>query len=393
MVIARRGTLAWLWTAVVLALSAIVAAASPRGIGVDDLAQLTAPTMFTALGAVLVTKTPGNRIAWLFFVIGAGLLIEPFAQARISDPPTDPTILDVFAIAAVDSTFFVFFLVPISLVLFIFPTGRFLGRRWSWAGRVAALISAELVFLTVFADEVGPDNADWMIPNPIGFHPFTSPDGGGAPYVVFGVGLLALLVSGPAAIVVRYRRSDPVTRTQIKWFAYAATMWATVWLYRLISDDRGLASSLATDVATILIPVSIVVAIIRYRLFDIDRLISRTLGYTVVVAVLALLFAGLTALPGVLIGGAGDNGSTSAPPVVVAASTLAVAAAFNPIRRRVIGLVERRFHRARYDAERVIVGFGDRLQDEVDLDRLTRDSVDVVVDTMHPHTIGIWIKE
>lgn len=386
-----RGTVPWIWTAIVLLATAALAANAE--IDVDDLPLVAMPVVFTALGAIIATRSPGNRVAWLFFVVGGGSLIEPIADLRLATAPTDPSIIDVLAIAAVDSSFFVFFLIPIPLLLFVFPTGRFLTRRWSWAGWLAGLMAADILFLTLFADSVGPDNADWTIDNPIGFHHLTFADERGVLILLFGVGLFVLLVGGVVAIAVRYRRSDTITRLQIKWFAYATTFWVAANIYRLISDDRGLVSGLVTGIATLLIPVTIVVAITRYRLFEIDRLISRTVGYAIVVGALAITFVALTALPGLLIGGAGDDGTTESPPLIVAASTLAVAALFNPLRKRVIGWVDRKFNRSRYDAERVVAGFGDRLQDEVDLDRVTNDSIDVVVETMQPQTIGIWVRE
>lgn len=136
------------------------------------------------------------------------------------------------------------------------------------------------------------------------------------------------------------------------------------------------------------LPIAIVLAISRYRLYEIDRIVSRTLAYLLVVAVLVILFAlGVVAIPNLVIG------TGSAPPLVVAASTLAVAALFNPIRRRALRWVDRRFNRSRYDAARVMSAFGETLRHQVDSNGLVEGWVSVVSDTMQPSSVGVWVRD
>ena len=383
LVIPMRRYLPWIWTGVVFAITLVLLVSNDVDSG--DLLFIALPTVYTALGAVIVSHSPGNRIGWLFFAVGAGSLLEPIASPYLESNAGESSVLVVLAYAAVATSFFVFFLIPVPLLQFIFPTGRFLTRRWSWAGWLACLMIVDILFVVLFAEEIHSDHG--TIVNPIGFHALGFENESSPTIAFFGFGLFALLIGGVVAIVERYRRSDAVTRAQIKWFAYTAPFWAAGWIYRVVKDDRGLVTDLVTGAANLLLVVAIVVAITRYRLFDIDRLVSRTVGYAIVVGVLAVTFAGLIALPGLLLGPAEDS------PLAIAASTLAVAALFNPVRKRVVGWIDRRFNRSRYDAERVVAGFGDRLQDEVDLDRVANDSIDVVVDTMQPETIGIWVKE
>lgn len=379
-----RSALAWLWTGFVATATVALVLATPDAVvNIGDALTVTTPTLLTALGVAITTLQPGNRIGWLMFGIGAAMLIEPTALLILSGSRPEPvTILDILAVTGENTSFFVGFIIPLALLLHLFPTGGYLTRRWSWAGWLAAVTSLSFLVDALFSVELHIADADWTVINPIGF---VSPFVETVLRQVAGVGFLTLMVGGILAVVVRYRRSDSVVRSQVRLVALSLIFFIATALYRLLADDRGNASSLIFGFVTVLIPISIAVAIFRYRLFDIDRLISRTVGYATVIGTLALVYiGGAVWLPTRIIG--------EQSPVFVAGSTLAVAALFNPVRRRVLGWVDRRFNRARYDAEQTLTEFAERLKDETDVTQITSDSIAVITQTMQPTSIGVWIR-
>jgi hypothetical protein len=202
--------------------------------------------------------------------------------------------------------------------------------------------------------------------------------------------ILAGIVTGVAALVVRYRRARAGERQQLKWAELGGVTSVTIYLTGdLTTRVPGIEWWLVTLVAAVVFPVTILVAVLRYRLYDIDRLVSRTVSYLALTALLAGVYvAGVVVLGGLarsLTGGGGGD-------LVVAASTLVVAALFVPARRRIQALVDRRFNRDRYDAQRTVEGFGQRLRDEVYLIVLVADLRSAVTSTLQPRTIGVWFR-
>lgn len=372
-----RAILAWSWVGVVLTGTLLVVD------GWNDALLGMAPVLFTVLGAVIATRQPQNRIAWLFLAVGI-FVVVPVLQLRLSDEPPNPVEpLDVLAAGGENFSYFGLILL-LALLLFLFPTGRFLTRRWRWAGWVGAFSLVGFTSTGLFSLEVsgGSSGASWIVPNPYGFIPETLVE---ILITVAGVSMVLLLVIGFIAIVVRYRRSDAVVRAQIKWVALALISVVISILYQLFTNGQGVLSGLLFKLSFLSLPVSIGMAILRYKLFEIDRIISRTVGYTIVVGLLAFAYAvGAVWLPSRMTGGQS--------PVFVAASTLGVAALFNPVRRRVIHAVDHRFYRSRYDAERVLERFGDRLKDQIDIEQIAEDSISVIRDTMQPSSVGVWIR-
>ena len=242
------------------------------------------PVFFAVLGAIIATHQPGNPISWLFIAVGFAFLFEGLGWMVVVDHPEPPSFGDVLALAMVNSGFFIFS-VAAFLVLYIFPTGRFLNRRWSWAGWLAAAVSAEVFFVHLFLEEVGLADfpgQDWVTHNPFGVIPVDLWYDGPL-QVVFGIGLITLFVGVIPAVIVRYLRSSGLVRAQIKWVGFAAGVWVVVFAINLFSPGEGDVFSTLNFIALAMIPVSVVVAITRFRLYDIDRIISRTIGYTVVV--------------------------------------------------------------------------------------------------------------
>jgi hypothetical protein len=343
------------------------------------------PVFFSVLGAIIATHQPGNPISWLFIAVGFAFLFEGLGWIVVVDHPEPPSFGDVLALAMVNSGFFIFS-VAAFLVLYIFPTGRFLSRRWSWAGWLAAALSAEVFFVHFFLMEVGLADfpgQDWVTHNPFGVIPVGLWHDGPL-QVVFGIGLIALFVGAIPAVVVRYLRSSELVRAQIRWVGFAAVIWVILFAVNLFSPGEGDVFSTLNFLALAMIPVSVVVAITRYRLYDIDRIISRTVGYTVVVALLGVVYAfGAVWLPSRMLG--------RQPPVFVAASTLMVVALFNWVRRPFLARIDRHFNRSHYNFEKVIDSFARQLRNETDTTRLTEQILHVASENLHPATIGIWV--
>lgn len=242
----------------------------------------------------------------------------------------------------------------------------------------------------VFAEGWGPPNDDyiWLIDNPIGFIPNSFWEG------LFGaiwmLGLLTLSLGGFVAMTVRFRRSGLVERTQIKWVLCAALVFALTYAASLVvnwfggSFGDGLLGFLFVF-SIALIPISITAAITRYRLFEIDRIISRTLSYAAVVIVLGALFLGMVTLVTALL--------PTQNSLAVAGATLVVAALFNPIRRRIQYAVDRRFNRSGYRAEELSEQFNARLRESLTTDELIDVWGETVNEALKPSATGIWIRD
>lgn len=395
----RWNSLLWVWSmaVVVLTLSILFSEGMSHPRGESPLAlpmYVMLPGLFTVLGTAIAVRQPGNRIAYLFLFMGLCLLVSVWADFQVGlSAPSDPTVLDALAVVWFDAGFQLGIFIPLGLLLHIFPTGRVLSRRWRWAWWAAGVCALVSLFAELSVTEVSPNLQpglpEWWIPNPIGFTD-TGTMGHPTYAVVIGLTFLPLLFGGVASIILRYRRSDAQVRAQVRWVVFALMLMVVVGLGPTFVGYYGANIFLALA----LIPASVTIAIARYRLFDIDRLISRTVGYAIVIGLLAALFALVTTLPGLLVGGFDSEGeAASAPPLLVAASTLAVAVLFNPVRQRVLGWVDRRFNRSRYDAELVVEQFGERLRDETDLENIAEEAVAAILTTLEPSSVGLWVRD
>ena len=358
--------------------------------GSSGLFAITAGTV----GAVVSVRRPDNRVGWLFGAIG--LLFA--AQAFINEY----TIAAILAIPGelpgmpgVAWLLTWVWVVPVALALIflplVFPTGRLLSPRWRpavWFGIVATV-----AFSAVCSIAPGQIQQARFVDNP--FQPFLlKPDQVG---IIFVLGVLPITIAVGLAItslVRRFRAADDVARRQIKWFALAATIAGvtdTLYYVSYVASP----SPVLTKVLEILVvvtllglPIAAGLAILRYRLYDIDRIISRTIAYGLVSALLVVTYAAIIlVLQGPL--GAVLGGDT----ISVALSTLVVAALFQPLRRRVKGLVDRRFDRARFDADRTTAAFSERLRDEVDIAAVTTDLDATIRAALKPTSLGLWLRE
>ena len=199
---------------------------------------------------------------------------------------------------------------------------------------------------------------------------------------------IVVIVLGALSLIWRYRKASGVERGQLKWVAFALVAALLGLVFMLVSELLGFEGDLVGLVPWLVaglgFPIAVAIAILRYRLYDIDRLISRTVSYAIVAAVLVAVYAGFAVALGAVVGQ--EN------PLAVAGATLAAAALFTPVRRKVQGFVERRFDRSRYDAGRVVDEFASRLRSEVDLDGLTDDLTRVVGRTLRPATVRLWLR-
>jgi hypothetical protein len=344
---------------------------------------------FSVVGAVVAQHQPRNPIGWLFAALAAveGWSTLSYGYAWYS--------LAVAALPA--ATYAAWFttwasvLAPgfIALCFLLFPDGRLLSPRWRFATWFSLGLMAPVV--ARFALVPGPLADFPAVPNPFGvaaLEPLL-----GLPEDLL---YLPLLGCAAAAIVVRLRRARGVERQQVKWFAYSAVMIPAFLLVGgAISaitdspDDSPAGHAFAFLFALVLagLPVSAGLAILRYRLYDIDRLISRTLVYGLLTATLVATYLVSVLLFRLLL-----EPLTGGSDLAVAASTLAVAALFRPVRGRIQHAVDRRFYRNRYDATRTVEAFAARLRQEVDLDAVSTDLRLVVRDTVQPAHVSLWLR-
>jgi hypothetical protein len=270
----------------------------------------------------------------------------------------------------------------------LFPTGRLLSPRWRPVAVAAAVATVLIAVGGALEPTLKLQNEDYTVDNPIGLRVVPDEEAGLVGGVLFGV-LAFCAVAALVSLVLRFRRSRGVERQQLKWFTYAA---ALAILFEVVPTPQleGEVHDVLFGLTFAFIPVAAGTAILRYRLYDIDRLIHRTLVYGLLTALLGLAYAGVVLGLGQLF----ENDVTRYPPSwLVAGATLAVAALFQPARRRIQAVVDRRFNRRRYNAAKTVEAFGLRLRDEVDLDALAAELLTVVDQTMQPTRTSLWLRQ
>ena len=278
----------------------------------------------------------------------------------------------------------VLFIFPVLLMLYLFPTGSFLTRRWQWAGWLTAGMVGTMVFFALFSEQLSSTEHGWSVPTPFGFIPVTFFEGWFGP--VWGALLAILALGGLVAIVVRYRRSNLEERTQLKWVVFSASAFAVFYAATASSSDYFTATnffSVGYAVTFGLLPVSMTVAITKYRLYEIDRIVSRSVLYLLVLGLMAGVYVLSVLALGLLLPAEGD--------LQVALATLAAAAVSIPAGRRLRRWVDQRFFRSRYDAGRVIADFASQIQEEIDLDRLVSGAEGAVASTFQPEITAVWL--
>ena len=351
------------------------------------MAAIVAVTLsYATVGVLLATRPGASRVGMVLLAGGLTFAAIPFGYvvggSLVLRDPFDPFANAVFLIGP--ATIAAGYSLILPVVALVFPHGSLPSARWRWPVRsVAALLAAATAITVLSPGEI----AGTPSRNPFGLG-ILPPALGDLAGVLAGVGIVGFTLIGTAAVVVRYRRGSFVERQQLRWFV-AAVLLAGVPI--AISPQRGIGGPVWVLIAALgllLVPVSVWIAVIRYRLYEIDRLISRGVSWAVLSGLLLAVYAGaVLVLQGVL--GSVTQGET----VAVAGSTLLAAALFQPLRRRVQTAVDHRFNRARYDAERTAIDFAERLRDQVDLASLSGDFAGVVDTALRPSKIGVWLRE
>ena len=360
------------------------------------LVESLLPITFALVGALILSRQPRNVIGWLLIVPALAFALSPLTASMIGNTTTVPAAPSFWWYLALylNGAGWVFFIFPLFLIALLFPTGKPVSPRWWWA--VGYWISLLVFFLVVAAliDRIGPlgDTGEmpWSVPNPIGFITREQQD------VIFGlpwsIALGALTLLSAASVIVRYRRAGLIEREQMKWLLFAVGLFAAAYIPSVLTSGemQGLGGAVLNFLflaSTLAIPIAIGIAILRYRLFDIDVIIRKTLIYSVLTALLALIYFG-----GVVLVQQLTRSITASSDLAIAVSTLIIAALFFPLRRRVQNAIDRRFYRRKYDAAKTLAAFGVTVRDEVELDKLTAELLNVVNETMQPESISLWLK-
>jgi hypothetical protein len=346
---------------------------------------------YPTVGAIVASRRPENPVGWLLCLYGLVISISYFcAEYAIYALLAEPNSLPAAEVLVWIVSWMLSIIVGLPALLYLlFPTGRLPSRRWRWvAWLIAALVLAGVITSAFSSGALmgvlGP------IRNPLGIEGFTGVYKA-LLYFISPVALSAVVLS----VFMRLRRAAGVERQQIKWFAYAAaaSVMATSLAYLvpgvidtpLWFERMGFALNIAFIPA---IPIAIGIAILRYRLYDIDRIINRTLVYGALSATLvALYFGGIVMLQRVFVLLTGQQST-----LAVVASTLLIAALFTPLRRLIQGFIDRRFYRSKYDARKTLEAFSAQLRNETDLEALSDDLVGVVRETMQPAHVSLWLR-
>jgi hypothetical protein len=339
---------------------------------------------FPMVGALIASRRPDNAIGWIFCTVGVLVAIMLFAEpyaiyALVTNPGSLPG-----GVAVATVLQWGFYAPPVALTMvfipLLFPDGRLPSRRWRPVPWLAlAFVAFAMVYngLSPGPIELGSSR---VVENPTGID-----DAKGLLDAIGALAGLCGLAAGFGAvtsIVLRFRRARGDERQQLKWFSYAAALVVVV----VFAGDFFPIAQGFVAVAFPLLPAAAGIAILKYRLYEIDRIISRTIVYALVSGSVVAVYAATVFVAGTFVAGPSDN-------LTVAIATLVAAAAFRPLRGRLQALVDRRFNRRKYDAAKTIGAFGSRLREETDLEELTGDLVSVVRTTMQPRSVSLWLRE
>ena len=357
---------------------------------------------FPLVGALIASNRPKNPIGWICLAVGIFWMLANLSSSygmyglRVASPGSVPFPAAIGSVGEWMWAPAVGF--GIYLIL-VFPDGRLPSRRW----RPLAWLSGAAIFLVSagFALSPGPMEGLLGIPNPFGLEEY--------PWIADaaqGVILLLLflcILASAASLVLRFRRSRGEEREQIKWLAFAASIMGLVGFSSfvipaiIVPDATGGANrlweNLLEDAVTLSftgLPLAVGVAVLKYRLYDIEVVINRTLVYGSLTAMLALVYFGGVATTQAIFRAL--TGQEEQPQLAVVVSTLMIAALFNPLRRRIQSFIDRRFYRSKYDARKTLEAFSAKLRDETDLDALNDDLVGVVRETMQPAHVSLWLR-
>jgi hypothetical protein len=341
------------------------------------------------LGGLVASRRPENLYGWLWLGLGLSAALLQLADsygayALVVEPgslPAPRTVGQVLAMA------WAMGIILLPFLLLLFPTGRLPSLRWRpvvWAVLVAGAVLL-IIGLFLPGESIGP------FENPLGVGGAVGQAlvfiSGAVVFTIFGAIILAAL-----SLVVRYRSAGGIERQQIKWFAYAAVLFGGSFIFGgfLGWDLPGIWDALFETVTFMGLYVAVGIAILRYRLYDIDVIINRTLVYGTLTALLATVYLGGVATTQAIFRTL--TGQQEQPQLAIVVSTLVIAALFNPLRRRIQSFIDRRFYRRKYDAAKTLAAFNVRLREETDLDSLRNEVLGVVRETMQPAHASLWLR-
>ena len=384
--------LAWAVCAISLAVTALCFLLIALNLSLDTPAYFFWPDLtvlalgYSVIGAIIASRLPNHPIGWLCCAIGFIAAIDHFGgeyavYALLAHPHSLPGGMAMFWL---QDWFWMLFIGLIVFLLLLFPTGRLPSSRWqpfAWGSVVVILVAVILTASTPLPSSGSEIRGSLEEP--------PSP-------IQFSVLLLGLVAA--VSVVVGRRNARGVERQQIKWLLYAGAIFfvgsslkiAVVYFIQLEGPWGLWISYILVAVGGLSGPIAIGVAILRYRLYNIDVLINRTLVYGSLTALLAAVyFGGVTATQAIV---RVLTGQEQQPQLVVVVSTLVIAALFNPLRRRIQSFIDRRFYRRKYDATKTLEAFSAKLRDETDLDALSDDLVGVVRETIQPSHVSLWLR-
>jgi hypothetical protein len=338
--------------------------------------------LFGTVGALIVWQRPRNTIGWILCTVGIGTGMTDFSGAYAAygmvkgHLPLPGTGVFNWLGNTVWPINWVLLLVFLPL---LFPDGRLLTQRWSIVGWLAAV----LAFLSMLASWLSLANLDL-------FGKVIPSDFWSSLSVNFNLLVLPLTIAALISLVLRFIRAKERERQQIKWITYGTAIMAVLIIgsFFVLNNPDSPTSGLIFDLAIMLLPLSIGISILRNQLYDIDRLINRTLVYGTLTVILAAVYVGLViGLQALLRGLISQDNS-----VAIVISTLAIAALFQPLRRRIQRIIDLRFYRSKYDAAKTVAAFSAALRQEVDVDQLREQLLAVVQETMQPAHVSLWLR-
>ncbi|MFL7892693.1 MAG: hypothetical protein ACK2UE_04590 [Anaerolineales bacterium] len=394
--------LAWIFFGVILTTN-LVAIAYYLGRPIGERVPLSqmlfplVPVLFALVGALITSRQPRNVIGLVMMLPGLSFaffldVIAPYTSSFTNGqflPPATSSML-FLVILWFSNWDWLLLILPIMFVMLLFPTGRLLSPRWKWVVYFGLWIVAVLIFLITFSNELGPneDPTPWTVPNPIGFIEPGWFDSISTPFLIlFPIWILLCVIS----LFVRFHRARGVEREQIKWLFYAGAIFFVFYMPAFIGNTYSQGENflnLLLPIGMFTFPIAIAIAILRYRLYDIDIIIRKTLQYALLTGLLILVYLGSV----ILLQNLFENLTGQQSPVVIVISTLGIAALFNPLRFRIQGFIDRRFYRKKYDAELALARFAETARDEVDMDQLNAAMLQVVEETMQPNRISLHLR-
>jgi hypothetical protein len=353
---------------------------------------------YPVIGAIIASRLPAHPIGWICCAIGVLAAVQHFSgeyAIYVLRAPHPEALPGGEAMLWVSLWAWILVFGLIEILLFLFPNGRLPSKRWrplAWLFAALTLMAAILISISPDAalDALGSsDNVHVSIPNPLGIE--------GLPNLYRPVQtlVLALGLVAAASVVIGRRKAGGIERLQVKWLLYASVIWfgGNVLKNTVFSPLGDVSWGLWVSYLLVVIgglggPIAIGIAILRYRLYEIDIIINRTLVYgALTVTLVALYFGGIVVLQRVFVLLTGQQST-----LAVVASTLLIAALFSPMRRRIQSFIDRGFYRRKYDAARTLEVFSAKLRDETDLDALSDDLVGVVRETMQPAHVSLWLR-